>query len=570
MRTLAIVTFSLLVFAGSPATAQTSERLGVEQLRVKYPRKQRVYATGAKASSSYGRGYMASEVVGPPNVFPRFKDGKNAWACKDKRSNAEWLEVTFPPTKAKALIVFETWKPDGITKILIGDTVVYKAGAYRRRGKAQGLCVEFGGVLTITKVRIELNPTRVSYYPEIDAVALVPAGGATPPPSGGPKPLSGGPKPPAAGGAVQANVTKALVLIAAVEKGYPALKNGDVPAANVLLKKIKAANDLLGACTDRSASAWRDAYRRSRAVDANIRSVAARRPAAGSTPTAKRPTAGGAEQPNVTKARVLIAAAEKGASTLKDGDVPAANLLLGKIKKAFALLTACPDRSRPAFKQAVKRAETVQTKILASARRRPGAGSTPTAETPPASTSNSDDEKGLVKGRSMLDAIETKLASLKAGDVGARDALQAEFNSVHEVLKRCRFRHRKTYHAELRRYSRLTDKMSNAFDGLDPEKLAIKAMGPPTSRGPAIGEAVSFDPEMFGMRTGAEVLVFATGAVASSSYAKGGGYSSAQATGAPNVFPEYIRSKNSWAPHYNDTHTQWLEVAFPKTLTRCV
>jgi hypothetical protein len=112
--------------------------------------------------------------------------------------------------------------------------------------------------------------------------------------------------------------------------------------------------------------------------------------------------------------------------------------------------------------------------------------------------------------------------------------------------------------------------MSNAFDGLDPEKLAIKAMGPPTSRGPAIGEAVSFDPEMFGMRTGAEVLVFATGAVASSSYAKGGGYSSAQATGAPNVFPEYIRSKNSWAPHYNDTHTQWLEVAFPKTLTRCV
>jgi hypothetical protein len=645
MRTHAIVAILLLVGATTPAFAQTSGRLQVEKLRAKYPRTQRVYATGAKASSSYGRGYMASEVVGPPNVFPRFKDGKGAWACKDKRSKSEWLEVTFPSTAAKALIVFETWKPDGITKILIGNKVVYKAGAYRSRGRALGLCVEFGGALTITKVRIELDPTRVSYYPEIDAVALVPVGGAA-----APSP-SGEAKPPAGGVSAQANVAKALVLITAVEKGYPTLKNGDVPAANVFLKKIKAANALLGACKDRRALAWQEAYRRSRAVDANIRAVAGRRPAAGSTPTVKRPAAGGAEEPNVTKARVLIEAAEKGASTLKDGDIPAGNVLLAKVKEAFALLSACTDRRSPAFKKAVTRVKAVQTKIFVSVRRRPGAGSTPTAKKPPAqgavdpqvaqalaeldlaeaglakledgdkaqasallkrvitakgllnatksrtqewfsawnrsstlyngiqrvgrkrkktTGSAAGDEKRLVQARAMLDAIERKLASLKAGDVGARDALQAEFDSARQVLKGCRFRHRKTYAAELRRYSRLTDKMSNAFDGLDPEKLAIKAMGPPTNRGPAIGEAVFFGNEVFAMRTGAEVMVFATGAVASSQRGRASAYSSAQATGAPNVFPSFVSSQKAWAPRSSDTKLEWLEVGFPKTLTRCV
>jgi hypothetical protein len=644
MRTLTIVALSLLVGATAPAFAQTSERLRVEKLRAKYPRAQRVYATGAKASSSYGRGYMASEAVGPPNVFPRFRDSKGAWACKDKRSKSEWLEMTFPSTAAKALIVFETWKPDGITRILIGKKVVYQAGAYRSRGRALGLCVEFGGVLTISKVRIELDPTRVGYYPEIDAVALVPAAGAAPSPSGGAKP-------PAAGGAVQANVTKALVLIETAEKGAPTLKDGDVLAANAFLKKIKAANNLLGACKDRGASAWREAYRRSRAVDATIRAVAGRRPAAGLTPTVKGPAAGGAEEPNVTKARVLIEAAEKGASTLKDGDVPAGNVLLAKVKEAFALLSACTDRRSPAFKKAVTRVKTVQTKIFASVRRRPAAGSTPTAKKPPAqaavdpqvakalaeldvaeaglsklengdkaqasallkrviaakallnatesrsqewtgawnrsstlynaiqrigrkrkksAASASGDEAKLVQARAMLDAIETKAGSQKRGDLEARTALERELRAVDEVLKLCRFRNRKTYRAEVQRRRQIADRITDAFAGMDRKALAIKAMGPPKTIGPAIGEAVFFGSEVFGMRTGAEVMVFATGAVASSQSGRASAYSSAQATGAPNVFPSYASSKKAWTPRHNDTQLEWLEVGFPKTLTRCV
>ena len=93
----------LLVLVAASAVCgdeSPSGRLSSRDFDQAYPGK-KVFAASATASSTYGRGWDAEQAAGAPKVFPRLGDNRGAWACKDKRSPKEWLEVEFPATEAE-------------------------------------------------------------------------------------------------------------------------------------------------------------------------------------------------------------------------------------------------------------------------------------------------------------------------------------------------------------------------------------------------------------------------------------------------------------------------------------
>lgn len=50
----------------------------------------------AAASSSFGGGWSAETILGPPRVFPRTGDIVGAWAPKPRTSHVEWIEAFYP------------------------------------------------------------------------------------------------------------------------------------------------------------------------------------------------------------------------------------------------------------------------------------------------------------------------------------------------------------------------------------------------------------------------------------------------------------------------------------------
>lgn len=188
----------LSVLAGATAAfadGSTSGRLSSRDFDKAYPG-EKVFATAAKASSAYGRGQSAEDAIGKPRVFPRFGDNRGTWACANKNSPSDWLEVEFPATQTETILIYETCDPGAIRQVLVDGTSVFqtseKPGKFNR---AQVLWIRLSSPRSVSKVRIELNPSLVPAWPEIDAVALVPPGGApapsaTPTPAGKPAPTA--------------------------------------------------------------------------------------------------------------------------------------------------------------------------------------------------------------------------------------------------------------------------------------------------------------------------------------------------------------------------------------------
>lgn len=133
-----------------------------------------VYATGAQASSHYGAGYEPTHATGKPNVWPRLADTRGAWAPKDQNGKSEWLEVSFPPTEATTIYVFETYAPGAIRKVTDGaGTVLYETSerppAY---DEAQALRIVLAQPTAISQLRISIDGSLVRGWAEIDAVGL--------------------------------------------------------------------------------------------------------------------------------------------------------------------------------------------------------------------------------------------------------------------------------------------------------------------------------------------------------------------------------------------------------------
>ncbi|MGE0709728.1 MAG: hypothetical protein AB7N76_22095 [Planctomycetota bacterium] len=184
---------------GSSAVAAPAgaERLDAERVRGGFS-KGLVFATGASASSSFGSGYDAGQATGAPDVFPRHADQTGAWACSSSNSASEWLEVTFPATQALGFLVYETHQPGAIRKITDqAGTVLYETQDRPSGGsQALALWVRFKAPAPIERLRIEVDASLVSGWPEIDAVALLteapaePGPGASPTPEVAPAPVA--------------------------------------------------------------------------------------------------------------------------------------------------------------------------------------------------------------------------------------------------------------------------------------------------------------------------------------------------------------------------------------------
>jgi hypothetical protein len=100
--------------------------------------KGKIYGKAASATSSYGLGYMPSDALGRPNVFPRYRDHKGAWAPKSETSPSDALEVTFPPTEATHVLIYETYRAGAIRKVLVdGEPAFETSEASRSYGYAQ-------------------------------------------------------------------------------------------------------------------------------------------------------------------------------------------------------------------------------------------------------------------------------------------------------------------------------------------------------------------------------------------------------------------------------------------------
>lgn len=142
-----------------------------------------VFATAVLGfSSQYNSGdWSAQQVLGAPNVFPRHGDLAGAWA-QAAGSPMDSVTVQFPMTNAQEIWVYETNGEGGLFRVddvSGGIPVPLWTGTAAPLGDEQPrvLRIALSAPRTITALRLLTNGDAAGTYVEIDAVALVPAGG---------------------------------------------------------------------------------------------------------------------------------------------------------------------------------------------------------------------------------------------------------------------------------------------------------------------------------------------------------------------------------------------------------
>ncbi len=122
----------------------------------------------------------ASDVLGPPDVFPRSGDHDGAWASAATDGGEEWITVRFPsPVRAASIVWLETFNPGAVSRIddvSDGGATTLWSGAMRAPTEsvsAPELTLRTPRV--ITAVRLVLDTRRVAGWNEVDAIGLIPA-----------------------------------------------------------------------------------------------------------------------------------------------------------------------------------------------------------------------------------------------------------------------------------------------------------------------------------------------------------------------------------------------------------
>ena len=132
-------------------------------------------------SSQYtANSWSASQVVGPPNVYPRAGDDANAWAPLAQDGGTEFIELGFAQgRRVGGVRIAETYNAGAVTQV----ELITAAGA--RRVVFQGPPEAAAGARLrdlaftctdepIVGVRLTLNTAAVPGWNEIDAVGLLP------------------------------------------------------------------------------------------------------------------------------------------------------------------------------------------------------------------------------------------------------------------------------------------------------------------------------------------------------------------------------------------------------------
>jgi len=135
-------------------------------------------------SSQYGDpSWAATQVLGPPNVFPRYGDLAQAWASRAPDDPTEWISVGFGRASSiAAVVVYETYNPGAIARVALTaeDGASFEVpvegaaaetspeGSVRRRFELA--CTPY----RVRTVRLELDSVRVAGWNELDAIGIVP------------------------------------------------------------------------------------------------------------------------------------------------------------------------------------------------------------------------------------------------------------------------------------------------------------------------------------------------------------------------------------------------------------
>jgi hypothetical protein len=135
-------------------------------------------------SSQYGDpSWAATQVLGPPNVFPKHGDIPQAWASHGPDDGAEWIEVGFArPSAIAAVVIYETYNPGAVARVTLtmenGATIAAPMDQEVAETSPEG-SVHRRFELACTQgrvqaVRLELDSVRVPGWNEIDAIGVVP------------------------------------------------------------------------------------------------------------------------------------------------------------------------------------------------------------------------------------------------------------------------------------------------------------------------------------------------------------------------------------------------------------
>jgi hypothetical protein len=169
--------------------AEWSKLDGSSELAARPP----VWAASVRGfSSQYGAPtWAATQVLGPPDVFPRHGDIQQAWASRGADDRDEWIEVGFGQARTiAAVVVYETFNPGAIARVTLSredgatfdvpispaETETSPEGSVRRRFNFP--CTSY----RVQAVRLDLDSMGVPGWNEIDAIGVVPCGPIVPSP----------------------------------------------------------------------------------------------------------------------------------------------------------------------------------------------------------------------------------------------------------------------------------------------------------------------------------------------------------------------------------------------------
>ena len=139
------------------------------------------WASGAKASSQYREDrWTPEQMIGVPDVYPKYGDYDRAWTASTSNGGEEWVELFYDEAVyVRRIDVYETYNPGAIVKVEVIDEtgmphVVWEGSAQAASQESRIFSIENIKVdVPARRVRLVLRTDLVPGFNEIDAVCLI-------------------------------------------------------------------------------------------------------------------------------------------------------------------------------------------------------------------------------------------------------------------------------------------------------------------------------------------------------------------------------------------------------------
>lgn len=146
------------------------------------PLPEQLWATSVRAvSSQYGEhDWSAAQALGAPDVHPSHGDNVKAWAPSIADGKSEFIEVGVPASRISGVALYETYNPGAVRNIqlIANDGTRTSVGFHEPRVSSESSRINATSFACtgeeIVAVRVELAPSTVPGWNEIDAIAVRP------------------------------------------------------------------------------------------------------------------------------------------------------------------------------------------------------------------------------------------------------------------------------------------------------------------------------------------------------------------------------------------------------------